>query len=316
MNALDVEFIFELLSAIDDAKKPVIFTSAAKMFSCGGDVLSVVSKKVSPQVAFTSSASSLYRFNQSYYDNISVLEGVTVGGGLCIAMGCKYRLLTSKAMLGMPEVTIGLLPDGGANHFLKSLRSDELKLYLTMTGNLLNGEDSYFGGFSEYYVKNLNGNDKKCILEDGIDTIRRISTCPDSLKNGLLRDLPLIQACFQSGFDLETICCKLSTANTPQSLNILKKIQDNCPLSMRLAYECHKRAATMSHYDIINMEYNVSVKIAEMQNSNFLIGTTHKLLKKAKGRPMWIPSSISEISEGQVQKFFEDQPFELIEYKL
>src|SRR3546814_17536741 len=44
---------------------------------------------------------------------VAAIHGMALGGGLEVALGCHYRISTPKAKLGLPEVTLGLLPGAG-----------------------------------------------------------------------------------------------------------------------------------------------------------------------------------------------------------
>ncbi|AWP13011.1 putative peroxisomal bifunctional enzyme [Scophthalmus maximus] len=52
---------------------------------------------------------------------VAAIEGIALGGGLELALGCHYRVAHSKARLGLPEVTLGLLPAAGGTQRLPRL---------------------------------------------------------------------------------------------------------------------------------------------------------------------------------------------------
>ena len=316
LNALSTQYIMEMLNAAEDSKKPIIFTNEGRAFSVGGDIIAVATKKISARIAFNISGSGLYRLHLFPLEKVALIDGLAMGGGLGIAMACDTRLLTDKTIIGIPETGIGSTPDIGASYFLRRLTSPEIGLYLGLTCQMINGIDSYYAGFSHLYTPELTDNIKDNIFREGTDAIQRISSTPDSQQSEILKNLPLIQQCFDANFDVETMCNKLSGANTKESLDMLRRIRNQCPLSLRVAHECHKRAATMDFYDILNMEYNITVKLAEMKDSNFQIGVIHKVVKKLRGRPNWIPGTIPEVSDRLVHQLFDDMPHQLIEYKL
>ena len=316
MNALHTEYIMETLNAIENSKKPILITNEGRAFSAGGDIVAMATDKISARLAFSVAGSASYRLCQFPQQKIALIDGLAMGGGLMAALGCNYRLLTDRTIIGVPETGIGSIPDLGAAYYLRRLRSPEIGLYLALTCQMINGIDSYYAGFSQFYTPKLTKDIKESILQEGVEAIYRVTSIPDSRKSKILRDLPLIQQCFDDNFDVEMICNKLAGANTKESLDMLRRVSNQCPLSLKLAHESYKRAANMSFYDIIEMEYNITVKLAEMKNSNFDIGVKHKIVNKLKGRPNWVPASLAEVSDGIVSKFFEDKPYQLIEYKL
>ncbi|XP_017280055.1 peroxisomal bifunctional enzyme [Kryptolebias marmoratus] len=65
---------------------------------------------------------------------VAAIEGIALGGGLELALGCHYRIAHSKAKLGLPEVSLGLLPGAGGTQRLPRLISIPAALELITTG--------------------------------------------------------------------------------------------------------------------------------------------------------------------------------------
>ncbi|XP_008302791.1 peroxisomal bifunctional enzyme-like, partial [Stegastes partitus] len=65
---------------------------------------------------------------------VAAIEGVALGGGLELALGCHYRISHSKAKLGLPEVTLGLLPAAAGSQRLPRLIGVPAALDLITTG--------------------------------------------------------------------------------------------------------------------------------------------------------------------------------------
>ncbi|XP_051815054.1 peroxisomal bifunctional enzyme [Acanthochromis polyacanthus] len=65
---------------------------------------------------------------------VAAIEGVALGGGLELALGCHYRIAHSKAKLGLPEVTLGLLPSETGSLRLTRLIGVPAALDLITTG--------------------------------------------------------------------------------------------------------------------------------------------------------------------------------------
>uniref|UniRef100_A0A3P9H0E2 Peroxisomal bifunctional enzyme n=1 Tax=Oryzias latipes TaxID=8090 RepID=A0A3P9H0E2_ORYLA len=73
---------------------------------------------------------------------VAAIEGVALGGGLELALGCHYRIAHSKARLGLPEVHLGLLPGAGGSQRLPRLIGVPAALDLITTGRHVTGAEA------------------------------------------------------------------------------------------------------------------------------------------------------------------------------
>ncbi|NXQ50499.1 ECHP enzyme, partial [Catharus fuscescens] len=65
---------------------------------------------------------------------VAAIEGVALGGGLEVALGCHYRIAHAKARMGLPEVTLGLLPGAEGTQRLPRLIGVPAALDMITTG--------------------------------------------------------------------------------------------------------------------------------------------------------------------------------------
>uniref|UniRef100_A0A3B4ABJ7 Peroxisomal bifunctional enzyme n=1 Tax=Periophthalmus magnuspinnatus TaxID=409849 RepID=A0A3B4ABJ7_9GOBI len=73
---------------------------------------------------------------------VAAIEGSALGGGLELALACHYRITQSKARLGLPEVSLGLLPAAGGTQRLPRLIGVPAALDLITTGRHLTGAEA------------------------------------------------------------------------------------------------------------------------------------------------------------------------------
>jgi 3-hydroxyacyl-CoA dehydrogenase/enoyl-CoA hydratase/3-hydroxybutyryl-CoA epimerase len=109
----------ERLVAEQDSITGVIVTSAKKTFFAGGD-LKLMSKSGKADVAAITERvngmkDDLRKLELLPKPVVAAINGAALGGGLEIALACKHRIaLDAKgSQIGLPEVTLGLLPGGG-----------------------------------------------------------------------------------------------------------------------------------------------------------------------------------------------------------
>jgi len=76
---------------------------------------------------------------------IAVIKGACLGGGLELALACRYRVavLNSKTQLGLPEVNLGIIPGFGGTQRLPALIGLEESLKIILSGKAIDGEKAY-----------------------------------------------------------------------------------------------------------------------------------------------------------------------------
>jgi 3-hydroxyacyl-CoA dehydrogenase/enoyl-CoA hydratase/3-hydroxybutyryl-CoA epimerase len=146
MNVLTPEFRADLRSAIDrvaedDAIRGAVITSAKKAFMAGADLKDIAARwgRISHQEALERSqaTSSLYRRLETCGKPIAAaINGVALGGGFELCLACHYRVLADdpRVVVGLPEVTVGLLPGGGGTQRLPRLVNLETALDVLFDG--------------------------------------------------------------------------------------------------------------------------------------------------------------------------------------
>lgn len=82
---------------------------------------------------------------------VALMDGITMGGGLGLAVGARHRVATPTTRLAMPEVLIGFFPDVGASWFLNRLPGAWGR-YLALTGESIDGATAWALGLATHYL--------------------------------------------------------------------------------------------------------------------------------------------------------------------
>ncbi|MAR91349.1 MAG: 3-hydroxyacyl-CoA dehydrogenase [Pseudomonadales bacterium] len=130
----------------------VIITSAKKTFFAGGDLNDLV--KATPELAqeFMDSVSAikaqLRRLEQLPAPVVAAINGAALGGGYEICLACNHRIAINnpKTKIGLPEVTLGLLPGGGGVVRLTRLLGLEAAAPFLLEGKQVNPEQALKAG--------------------------------------------------------------------------------------------------------------------------------------------------------------------------
>ena len=121
-----------LKRAADDAGiEAVVITGANGVLTGGADI-----REFGKPVAMQSpNLHDLIRlFEASSKPVIAAINGVCMGGGTEISLGCHYRVAAPGVMIGLPEVKIGILPGAGGTQRLPRLAGVELALGMIVSG--------------------------------------------------------------------------------------------------------------------------------------------------------------------------------------
>src|SRR5450631_3115284 len=117
--ALDLGAACALLSADQDVRVVMITSTNAKAFCVGADLKERSSFTDADLVAQRPVARAAYSGVLNLpMPTIAVVEGFALGGGLEIALSCDLIIAGSTAVVGLPEVSVGVIPGGGGTQLL------------------------------------------------------------------------------------------------------------------------------------------------------------------------------------------------------
>ena len=150
LNALNKATIYELHKAFDALEsdlniKAIILTgSGEKAFVAGADI--------SEFAHFTTDeGATLAREGQEILFNfienlatpvIAAINGFALGGGLELAMACHFRIASENAKMGLPEVSLGVIPGYGGTQRLPQLVGKGKAMEMIMTAGMISAEDA------------------------------------------------------------------------------------------------------------------------------------------------------------------------------
>jgi enoyl-CoA hydratase/carnithine racemase len=83
---------------------------------------------------------------------VAAVQGAALGGGFEIALSADIRILAEDAILGLPEVGLGLIPDTGGTQMLPALVGPSRAKYLVLSGARIDAHTAYDWGLAEDVV--------------------------------------------------------------------------------------------------------------------------------------------------------------------
>ena len=160
LNALNRETIQELHDAFkaldkDKSVKVIIITgSGEKAFVAGADIaeFSDFSEKEGGKLA-AKGQKLLFNFVENMKTPvIAAINGFALCGGLELAMACHFRVASDNAKMGLPEVSLGVIPGYGGTQRLPQLVGKGIAFEMIMTAGMIDAEKALAHGLVNYVV--------------------------------------------------------------------------------------------------------------------------------------------------------------------
>ena len=150
LNALNGATILELNKAIlsadsDSSVRCIILTGADnKAFVAGADIKEFAGFDISEGESLARKGQELLfdLLENIGTPSIAAINGFALGGGLELAMSCHIRVASDNAKMGLPEVSLGVIPGYGGTQRLANLVGKGKAMELITTAGMLNAEDA------------------------------------------------------------------------------------------------------------------------------------------------------------------------------
>lgn len=154
LNALNKQTIEELHEVFVDAEndpsiRALIITGAGtKAFVAGADIAEFANYSIEQGKQLSSIGHfKIFNFIENYSKPvIAAVNGFALGGGLELAMACHMRVASNNAKMGLPEVSLGVIPGYGGTQRLAQLVGKGKAFEMITTADMLNAEDAYKWG--------------------------------------------------------------------------------------------------------------------------------------------------------------------------
>jgi enoyl-CoA hydratase len=160
LNALNQDTIRELHEAIAvlgadaDVKVLIVTGSGEKAFVAGADIAEFAdfSVKEGKELAAQGQA-LLFDFIENLSKPvIAAINGFALGGGLELAMACHFRLASDNAKMGLPEVSLGVIPGYGGTQRLPQLVGKGRAMEMIMTAGMIGAQTALDYGLVNHVV--------------------------------------------------------------------------------------------------------------------------------------------------------------------
>lgn len=158
LNALNKQTIEELHETLVEAEnqseiRAIILTGAGqKAFVAGADISEFANFSVEQGKQLSSIGHfKVFNFIENFSKPvIAAVNGFALGGGLELAMACHIRVVSDNAKMGLPEVSLGVIPGYGGTQRLAQLVGKGKAFEMIVTADMINAQDALKWGLANY----------------------------------------------------------------------------------------------------------------------------------------------------------------------
>ncbi|XP_044107862.1 peroxisomal bifunctional enzyme [Neovison vison] len=151
----------------DHTVKAIVICGADGKFSAGADIHSFGT----PRMSDLGLGHVVDEIQRNEKPVVAAIQGLALGGGLELALGCHYRIAHAEARIGFPEVTLGILPGARGTQLLPRLIGVPAALDLITSGRHISADEALKLGILD---KMVNSDP----VEEAIELVQKISDQP------------------------------------------------------------------------------------------------------------------------------------------
>ncbi|MDZ4665278.1 MAG: enoyl-CoA hydratase-related protein [Bacteroidota bacterium] len=155
LNKQTIEDLHETLVEAENMKEvnSVIITGAGqKAFVAGADIAEFANYSVEQGKQLSSIGHfKIFNFIENFTKPvIAAVNGFALGGGLELAMACHIRVVSDNAKMGLPEVSLGVIPGYGGTQRLAQLVGKGKAFEMIVTADMIGAQDALKWGLANY----------------------------------------------------------------------------------------------------------------------------------------------------------------------
>jgi len=330
LNSLTLSMVDIIHSQLSEWEKEknivaVILEGAGdKAFCAGGDIRALYESMVQnpegpnpfAEAFFEREYRLDYKIHKYSKPIICWVDGITMGGGVGLMLGCDYRFSTERTRFAMPEIGVGLFPDVGFTYFIDKLPKN-IGLYLMLTATELNAADTQLVGLTNNYisVKAKDSFTKELTELNWSDDLHKNSEILDlCIKN--FKEKPLSKGGFpesQLESRLESVQALMNADNLVEvTKNILtnstpdewfkkgiKGLVNGCPTSAHIIWEQSKFKKSKNLKEVFKFELDLAIQVT--RHPDFTEGIRAVIIEK-DNQPQWSYADINNLPREWIEE--------------
>lgn len=207
-NSLKMPLLQELDRLLDELHanrdvRVLIVTGAGKMFASGADIgeISLLSDASQAKAMSTFGQRVFLKLEDGPKPVIAAINGFCLGGGLELAMSCHFRIASDRALLGLPEISLGIIPGFGGTQRLPRIVGLSKATEMILSGDQVRSEEALAIGLVNKVVPkdSLIDESRKVAAKMTGKSANGIAKALKAIGTGIQRPLP-------EAMDIESTC--------------------------------------------------------------------------------------------------------------
>jgi enoyl-CoA hydratase len=295
----------------DPAVELVLLDHAGERgFCAGGDIRMLAESGAGDGKAAREFFFTEYRLNHLLFEYrkpvVVIMDGITMGGGVGLAMPSGFRIATERTTFAMPETGIGLFPDVGGGWHLPRMPG-HIGLWLALTGARIKAADCELVGVATDFIESRNVEAFKAgvIADPGRMETLLTELEGDAGRPPLAQHQDEIERIFSLP-SVEAIVAALKAADSDWAREQLKVLATKSPQTLKVAFrQLQLGGQAASFAENMAMEYRIGARV--VQRHDFLEGVRAVIVEKDNA-PNWDPPTLEGVTEDMLDAIFAPLP--------
>lgn len=147
-NALNTKMINDLEDIVKKISQQnlhaaIFIGDGNQAFCAGADITELQHRNADSHRSAIHKGQNLFQqIHDLNFPTLACIQGAALGGGLELAIACTFRICTTTARLGLPEIKLGLIPGYGGTQRLPRLVGQSKALELILSGKIIDAEEA------------------------------------------------------------------------------------------------------------------------------------------------------------------------------
>jgi len=316
LHALTTAMCREMIEALVTWRSDPVVTfvlidhAGERGFCAGGDIRMLAESGARDGFAAREFFFTEYRLNHLLFEYpkpvMAIMDGITMGGGVGIALPARYRVATEKTTFAMPETGIGLFPDVGGGWHLPRLPGKS-GLWLALTGARIKAADCELLGLATDFIPSERLEELKAqIIADPAAVETHLTVLEaDAGRPPIGAHRDEMDHLF-AGDSVEAIFAALEADGGEWASAQLAVLKTKSPQTLKVAFrQLALGAQAQSFAENMEMEYRIGARVVGLYD--FIEGVRAVIIDKDNA-PRWNPASLAGVSESMLDEIFAPLP--------